>query len=330
MVLLNHIQSLKEQNFKKLIVGAALKDFKSIEDYSYYFTHAQANAIDISAFPHSVISAIKGIKKALKEDSDLKEPLVMVSVNIGEDPHFRRIELDLNACTECLDCIPTCPSEAFSHSEDQNFSYNIDLCFGCSNCLPACKDNALKFSNWNSYEASSLTELVELGASAIELHLNQDLKSFESFYKTMPPSFKLESFCIGSSTANKKELEAAVDSIIESVVFKHGPGYSFIIQVDGIPISGARDLKIENKDQFSIDKAKLVLSHIQNKYPSLQKQIFIQLAGGTNEKTLSKAHQQEIPVSGVAIGSYARKKIIEVDKIQTKIEIAKSMIDNST
>jgi NAD-dependent dihydropyrimidine dehydrogenase PreA subunit len=344
MVLIDHLKSLKAQNFQKLIIGAALKDFQSIEDYSYYFTHAQANAIDISAFPHSVISTKKGILKALKENPNLNEPLIMISVNIGEDPHFRRIELDTNACTNCLDCIPTCPSEAFNIADSTNeiaahpkdarndgqLLYNIDLCFGCSNCLPACKDNALSFVNWNSFDTNSLKELIDIGVSAIELHLNSDLEGFKTFYQKLPKSFKLESFCIGSSTSNQKELENAVDVIIESSFNKHGEDFSFIIQTDGIPLSGARELKLENKDQFSINKAKLVIDYIKNKYPSLQKQIFVQIAGGTNEKSLNKAHEQNISISGVAIGSYARKKIKEADKTQDAIKIAKEMVSYRT
>ncbi len=358
MVLIDHIASLKKQSFQKLIIGAALKDFQSIEDYAYYFTHAQANVIDISAFPHSVISAKKGIERALLQDPLLKEPLIMVSVNIGEDPHFRRIELDVESCTECLDCLPTCPSGAFSviarkaepdeaisksrHCEEQSdeaispkdalddgqFSYNIDLCFGCANCLPACTDKALSFKNWNSFDTQSLKELIELGASAIELHLNHDLEGFKNFYEDLPKSFLLESFCIGSNTANKNDLHQAVDSIIESVFTKHEKDYRFVIQTDGIPLSGARDLKIENKDQLSIDKAKLVIDYIHDKYSNLKEQIFIQLAGGTDETSLKKALSQKISVSGVAIGSYARKKIKDTTETQEAILIDKKLVQS--
>jgi NAD-dependent dihydropyrimidine dehydrogenase PreA subunit len=341
LTLIDHLSSLQERNFHKLIVGAALKDFKSIEEYAYYFTHAQADAIDISAFPHSVISAKKGIAIALRENNSLKEPLIMISVNIGEDPHFRRVEVDFDSCTKCLECIPSCPSEAFSSNDgiatpsskarnDLQFSYNIDLCFGCSNCIPTCKDNALSFNSWNAYETESLQELSQLGARAIELHLNNDLKSFSEFYKKIPRDYLLESFCIGSNTASAAELKAACDSIIEAVYKKHSKNFQFIIQVDGIPLSGARDLNIENKDQFSINKAKLIIEYIAQNYSEYKDQIYIQIAGGTNENSLENAHKQNIPINGVAIGSYARKKLLKASTKIEAINLAKDLVKKFT
>jgi formate hydrogenlyase subunit 6/NADH:ubiquinone oxidoreductase subunit I len=312
-------------------VGAALKDFQDIESYSYYFTHAQADIIDISAFPHSVISAKKGIAKAIQEKDQLKEPLIMVSVNIGKDPHFRRIELDKEKCTECLDCIPTCPSQAFTviaseakQSHGSIFQYNIDLCFGCSNCLPACKDDALSFQTWDSFDSSSLKELTDLGANAIEIHLNNDLEEFKNFYNKLNVEFELESFCIGSQSSSAAKLESSVENIIEAFYKKHSFDKSFIIQVDGVPISGAKE-ELE-KDQVSINKAKIVMDFIENKFPSFKKKIYVQIAGGTNSQSLKKALEQNILINGVAIGSYARKKLKLAKSDTEALEISKNMI----
>lgn len=255
----------------------------------------------------------------------------MVSVNIGKDPHFRRIELDTEKCTECLDCIPSCPSQAFSviaseakQSPDSIFNYNIDLCFGCSNCLPECKDGALQFQNWNSFDQNSLKELAQLGASAIEIHLNKNLDEFKEFYKDFKPIFELESFCIGSDSSNQKELEASVTEIVEAFYSKHSFEESFIIQVDGVPISGAKE-ELE-KDQVSINKAKIVINYIESKFPAFRKKIFVQIAGGTNNHSLEKALEQKISIHGVAIGSYARKKLKLAKSNEEAIQISKKMI----
>lgn len=318
----NHFTKLKKQEFKKLIIGAALKEFNAIEIFSYLFTHAQADAIDISAFPHSVISALKGINTALAENSQLTKPLLMVSINVGQDPHFRRIELNKELCTSCEDCIVTCPSLAFFLDEQKKFQYNQDLCFGCANCLPACQDKALSFSNWNSFDSKSLTELIELGANAIEIHLNADFANFTKIYQQIPKTFLLESFCIGSQSANADFLASSVDEIIKNVSNKHSSSYQFIIQVDGLAMSGAKDLKIKDKDQVSLDKAKLVIDYIQNKYPQQVKNIFVQVAGGTDSKTFAKAKSQKLNINGVAIGSYARKKINQSQTKQEALKIA--------
>ena len=303
------ISALEAKSFHKLIIGAALKDFELIENFSYIFTHAQANALDISAFPNSVIYAKKGIEKARYENPSLSEPLLMISVNIGEDPHFRRIILNTENCTECLACIPSCPADAFYQSETKNFNYDIDLCYGCGNCLPDCHFAALDYEHWNSQSPSSLMSLIELGANAIEIHLNNDLKTFQEFYKQVPKQFLLESFCIGSEKMDQNDLENATSIIINAVINKHGYLKPFIIQTDGIPLAGARWDKSANKDLISIKNAEIVINKINKDFSEFKNKIFVQLAGGITEHSLEKAFKESVQVNGVAIGSYARKII---------------------
>lgn len=307
----DYIQALQNRIFHKLIIGAAIKDFNSIEGFAYLASHAEANAVDISAFPSSVINAKTGINKAREENPNLAEPLIMVSVNIGEDPHFRRILLDENNCTECLECIPSCPADAFS-IQAEKFHYNIDLCYGCSNCLDYCNYEALDFENWNSFDSRSLDELINLGANAIEIHLNNDLQSFQNFYSTIPKDFLLESFCIGSERMTDKEIYEASLCIINSVKEKYGHIKPFIIQTDGKPLSGARFNDQADKDLQSIGNAKISLDLVKSLNHS--DSIFIQLAGGITEHSLAKAFSRDIEVNGVAMGSYLRNKVLDLQK----------------
>ncbi len=349
---LSIISSLENHNYHKLIIGAALKDYEAIENYAYFFTHAKANVIDISAFPHSVICAKKGIEKALSENASLEAPAIMVSVNIGKDPHFRRIEVDYENCTNCLLCVPTCPSGAFS-IEEKKLGYEIDLCFACSKCLDYCSFDALAFKDWSAYKPESLLELIELGASAIEIHLNNDLDAFEKFYTSLPklPDYFLQSFSIGSEMMSAEELISAFERIIKVVEKAYQEGKEIIIQTDGIAISGTKDIK--DRDLPSIENAKTILEHLANKglkplFISENKsktKVFVQLAGGIDEKSLSKAHRQNVMVNGVAIGSSARKRIQELKSLSLKsktgnhtfslnenkaaLELAKNIIKNS-
>jgi Fe-S-cluster-containing hydrogenase component 2 len=299
----NAIEKLEAGNFCKLIIGAALKDFATIETYSYLFTHAGAQVIDISAFPHSVLCAVKGIKKAAAEDPSLIKPLIMVSINVGEDPHFRRVKLDSNQCTECLLCIPTCPSGAFSNQT--GFTYEEDLCFGCANCLDYCPHAALSLESWSAFDLNAFTELFALGASALEIHLNNNLDAFEELYRNLPKLNILESFCIGGSAMSQDRLEVAAIKIIEEVTLKYGPDKEFIIQTDGESLSGSR-LDNPDKDNLSIENARIVLDKVLSLQQYAQRQIFVQLAGGITDKSLAKARDRGVKVSGVAIGSYAR------------------------
>lgn len=313
------ITALREHRYHKLIIGAALKDYEAIENYAYLFTHAGAEVIDISAFPHSVISARKGIARAIKEKPGLREPFVMVSVNIGTDPHFRRIKVDFDKCTDCLLCEPVCPSNAFSLqlAAAQQLQYNEDLCFACTNCLDYCHFDALSFKDWSAFEAQSIEHLIELGASAFEIHLSNDLDAFKDFYASLPelpPNF-LQSFSIGSEMMNARELNAAAEAVRAAVRAKYGGGQEFILQTDGIPISGAR--AIADKDLASIVNAREVLANIDDQ------NVFVQLAGGVDESSLAKAHAKKVLVHGVAMGSYARKAL------QADIDLALASKDDS-
>lgn len=302
---------MEERRFFKLIIGAALKDFQAIEEYAYEFTKLQPEIIDISAFPSSVIYAQRGIEKAIKENKNLKKPVLMISVNSSSDPHFRRIEIDFDKCTQCLACIPSCPSKAFYINEKNLFSYNIDLCFGCSNCLEYCDYEAFSFSYWKAKDTCALNELFELGVLALEIHLGKDLESFQDFYRKIDTKNIIESFSIGSELLDFEELKISLDLIYEEVMKKHGYHKKIIIQCDGIPLSGATEASYE-KDQISINNAKLLLEHSNSKK---LENLYFQLAGGITEKSLKKADSQGVYVHGMAIGSYARKLISQKSNI---------------
>ena len=238
-------------------------------------------------------------------------PLIMLSVNIDEDPHFRRITVDIDKCTKCQLCIPSCPSKAFS---DLNiFSYEADLCFGCSNCLEYCPFEALSFENWSAYDAGELNRLFSLGAEAFEIHLSNNLEALSAFYQQLNlENILLESFSIGSERMSEAELTRAALFIVEMVSQrKDFAKRSIIIQCDGIPQSGAR-IADEDKDLKSIQNAALVikaLNEAQLGYPN----IFVQIAGGINDKSLEKARALGVRIHGVAIGSWLRKKILDLD-----------------
>ena len=318
-------RQLEKNNFHKLIIGAALKDFEFIEKLSYVYAKAGADAIDISAFPNSVIYALKGISRAKKEGASL--PSLMVSVNVDEDPHFRRIELDTDSCTDCMLCVETCPSLAFSG--DKTLQYDEDLCFGCSACLPACDYDALQFKSWSAFDPKSLKDLASLGADAIEIHLGLNLDKFASWYRDLEANvFALESFCIGSEQLDKQGFLKAVDLIITEFYAKYDSSKRMIIQVDGVPMSGARLVKDTKKDELAIENAALVKDYIMENYQKYASNIFIQVAGGVTENTFAKAFDREVLLGGVAIGSYLRQKISGLEEKQA-VEISSRVLADS-
>jgi ferredoxin len=251
----------------------------------------------------------------------------MVSVNIDKDPHFRRIIVNEEKCTKCQLCIPSCPSAAFS---DLNlFSYEADLCFGCSNCLEYCPYDALDFENWSAANPLELNRLFLLGASAFEIHLGTNLEALESFYlKLNLNSVKLESFSIGSEKMTDLELAESALFIVKMAREQANFENRFIIiQCDGIPQSGARLTNSIDKDLKSIHNADLVLKTLKENNLLLPN-IFVQIAGGIDDKSLAKAHASGVEIHGVAIGSWLRKKILELDIAEAK-DLCKKTITQS-
>lgn len=331
----NVLAALEQRRYHKCIIGASLTDLSRIENYSYCFAYAGADVIDISAFPHSVIAARTGINKANLE------PLIMVSVNIDSDPHFRRIKLNTDNCTECKLCIPSCPSGAFSgslidtivtsevpKSINETFHYEADLCFGCSNCLDYCNFNALEFENWSASNPNELNRLFKLGASAFEIHSSNNLQALEDFYLEIDLSkVLLESFSIGSEKMTDQELAETAKFIIKLTQKRDNfEDRIIVIQCDGIPQSGARLIN-EDKDLKSIRNAEIVLNTLKSENLLLPN-VFIQIAGGTDEKSLAKAHELGIMIHGVALGSWLRKKILELDIEEAKM-LCLNAIDKS-
>ena len=233
----------------------------------------------------------------------------MLSVNISKDPHFRLVALDKDLCTECEACIPTCPSNAFFMSP--GFTYNSDLCFGCSNCIEYCPVEALEFKDWNPYNPQELNRLLNMGARSFEIHLSKDFDAFRKFYRSIDlKNVIIESFSIGSELLNEEELINAKNIILEEVYQRPGAETrAIIIQTDGIPMSGAR-IKNQEKDLKAIQNAEILINSMEGDIPN---NLFIQIAGGINENSLKKAQQLGVNINGVAIGSWLRNKIIDLE-----------------
>lgn len=60
------------------------------------------------------------------------------------------IEIDIDKCKGCELCIPACPTEVISLSDDVNvkgyhYAYmkNPDACTGCMNCAIVCPDGVI-------------------------------------------------------------------------------------------------------------------------------------------------------------------------------------------
>jgi Fe-S-cluster-containing hydrogenase component 2 len=116
------LNSLREGNWFKLICGASFQDLPAVRNLTLAYAVAGADCIDVAADP-AVIAAAKdalSVAEELGEEAQTRgfrfshRPLLMVSLNDGEDPHFRKAEFNPSLCpADCpRPCQTICPAQA--------------------------------------------------------------------------------------------------------------------------------------------------------------------------------------------------------------------------
>ena len=161
------LHSLTEGNWFKLICGASYQHLPAVRSLALIYTLAGVDCIDVAADSAVITAVQEGIKAAQNYqhcDSAANfgvknKPLLMISINDAEDPHFRKAEFDATQCPEeCpRPCETICGANAIAFSKiTSEFSGVIDrLCYGCGRCLPVCPENLIttRSCDRNSYSS---------------------------------------------------------------------------------------------------------------------------------------------------------------------------------
>lgn len=301
--------SLKEGSWFKLICGASYQHLPSIRNLALIYTLAGVDCIDVAADKTVINSALEGIKVAQKlplNGLELpyfphRDPLLMVSINDGEDPHFRKAYFNpLQCLSNCHQpCQTICPAGAIAlDSFDQGVI--TELCYGCGRCLPVCPANIIETES-TFVSVDEVLKWVEiLPISALEIHTQEGhLSQFmDTWAKVKPYQEILQLIAISCPlTPTVIDYLQTINKYISPVEIP------LIWQTDGRPMSG--DIGSGT-------------THLTIKYAQQAKKAnlggFIQLAGGTNEYTVSKLRQLNLipAVSGVAYGGKARKIMADI------------------
>jgi Fe-S-cluster-containing hydrogenase component 2 len=293
------IESLRSHQWFKLICGASYQHLSAIRHLALIYTLAGADCIDMAPDPATIAAAREGIAAALELDANARSPLVMVSFNDGEDPHFRKAIFDPDFCAiDCpRPCEKVCPTDAIQFSNDYNGVIS-NLCYGCGRCLPLCPVQIIHTREQVYVPEDIFDQVLNQKVDAIEIHTQPNrTKEFTAFWQRLSPIIpKLK--LVAVSFPDCENLHDYLLSLLEGM---QPTPRSLIWQTDGRPMSG--DIG---------DGATRAALQLGQKVLNFQLPLgFVQLAGGTNASTVPKLRQADIPVAGVAYGSYARKIIMD-------------------
>lgn len=296
----DYLTSLEKGAWRKLICGASYQDIPSVRNLALAYSLAGVNCVDVAADEAVIRSAWDGITVATKyfTEATLKgytprKPLLMVSVNDGEDLHFRKAFFNSQLCpSDCQrPCLSICPTEAIKFT-----GITEQLCYGCGRCLPICPYGLIEAQNHLIATEEVLWWLDYLPIGALEIHttpLHWD-NFCQLWAKITPYLPQLRLIAISCTyTPTATNYLSKIAQLIQPL------SIPLIWQVDGRSMSG------------DIGKG---TTHLTIKYAQELAQMnlsgYIQLAGGTNEHTATKVASLGLRgemVAGIAFGSQARK-----------------------
>ena len=344
--LFDPLLSLKEGHWFKLICGASFQHLPAVRSLTLAYTLAGADCIDVAADPAVIVAAQEGLKAAAHLGAAARQrgfayrgtPLLMVSLNDGEDPHFRKAEFDSTKCpSECSKpCERICPAQAISfHSIKDNFSGVLsDKCYGCGRCLPVCPYDRIESVSYATSIGAVAPLILKSGVDAVEIHTTVGrLTEFTELWQTILPyigHLKLVAISCTDGEGMIDYLHSLYDAIAPL-------DCANIWQTDGRSMSG------DIGSGTTLAAIKVGSKVLRAKIPG-----YVQLAGGTNSYTVPKlksmgllkelakqrsgnieennvisgtlsGSDSDSSIAGVAYGSYARKLLSPVlDKLEEK------------
>jgi len=332
------LQSLKQGHWFKLICGASFQHLPAVRSLTLAYTLAGADCIDVAADPAVIVAAQAALQvaKTLAKDAQKRgfgykgnSPFLMVSLNDGEDPHFRKAEFNPTQCpTDCpRPCEGICPAQAivFNSIKDEFSGVVSQKCYGCGRCLPICPYGRIYTASYMSTPGAIAPLVMSTGVDAVEIHTKVGrLAEFEQLWQAISPwidQLKLVAISCNDGEGITDYLKALYKLItpLKSVL---------IWQTDGRSMSG------DIGDGTTIAAVKLGQKVLAAKLPG-----YVQLAGGTNSYTVAKLKAmgllnsaecqvlsaekdyttQHSHIAGVAYGSYARVLLSPIlDQLENK------------
>lgn len=306
------LRSLQTGTWVKLIGGASFQDLPALRSLAIAYGLAGIDCIDLAAdgavlaAVQEGVSVVKNLALEAQKRGFLfsRSPWLMVSLNDGDDPHFRKAYFDPDRCpvTCPRPCENICPAQAINET-----GIIRQRCYGCGRCLPLCPFGLIT-THAHQVPATEIAPLLTAyPIDALELHTQVGHEqAFRSLWSAIAPSVKnLKLLAISCP-----EQPAVLDYLHYLNHLIQPLPCPLVWQTDGRSMSG--DIG-KGTTHAAIRLAQKVLS---SDLPG-----YVQLAGGTNAHTLSKleslhllgeAQSNQRGIAGIAYGSYARTQLVPI------------------
>ncbi|NQS89000.1 4Fe-4S binding protein [Patescibacteria group bacterium] len=255
-----------------------------------------AKCFDVSANIEVVKGAVLGIEEATAYAKKIgrqiiSRPFINVSIGMRGDPHVRKATIT-NRCVRCGACVAECPTNAIT----QDIKIEQSRCIGCGNCESACNSGAIRFYHTHGNLKELLEECRQCGAEQLELHAavpdsDSIFKEWSMINEVVGDNYV--SMCLDRLHLGDSYLKRRIKKAKEIA------GGRFIVQADGVPMSGGTD-------DYNTTLQAVAIADIIMKGDLGVK---VLLSGGTNSLTAKFADMCGVAYNGVSIGTFARNLI---------------------
>lgn len=318
----NPLNALKLGQWFKLICGASYQDVSKIRNLSLVYGLAGADCIDVAADLAVVQAAVEGLVVARSIITSIHAPWLMVSFNDGQDPHFRKAWFEGQRCpVNCLQpCERVCPADAILpvsqmiDAQADELGVLAERCYGCGRCLPVCPYGVIEEHSFQvAVGKIAPTLLPHIDAIEIHTQVGRQL-DFQQLWQQLAPYISQLKLVAVSCSDSDPRGNAIVDYLAQLYKLMEPKPRQLLWQTDGRPMSG------DIGKGTTLATVRLAQRVLNARLPG-----YVQLAGGTNNYTVSKlrslnllqvphrtlSNEQHEPqgIHGIAYGSYARRLV---------------------
>jgi len=240
------LRSLEEGHWFKLICGASFQSLPDVRNLALAYALVGADCIDVAADPAVIAAARDGLQTARVWQEEFGaiapyakgSPLLMASLNDGEDPHFRKAAFDPSRCpADCSrPCERICPAQAivFDNRADGYRGVLDNRCYGCGRCLPVCPIEQITTRSYVSSPDAVVASILPL-VDAVEIHTQVGrLEDFGRLWGAIAPHHhRLKAVAISCPDG-----EGLVDYLWALHKLISPTACPVIWQTDGRPMSG--------------------------------------------------------------------------------------------